>query len=1057
MAVTHRNVMIKSTLRQPVRTIFLVIIFGLISFAFVSRATEYLVVQRETERLGSFYRSIGRLVTTKPSETWDVSRGAEVVKNSPYVAFEDRQRFTSGIMQGVFNADTDGTFAESSSLYSNEGVTNTDFWFYAKLSSKEEIDTKIRMREPADKVGYVLTFDRVEEVLAGHPEFIQQGAGIKLGFYFDGHEDAIPTIEAMQVGQRYLIRGWYDWYLNFSLNLKGMYNLGPMTDSKLIRPLDDASLWYLPVAPGAEVDFTDPGLAYVKNELDILQQNTHALFARTTADMSALPDAQPSSRFYTLLEGRWLDRQDDLEGHKVIAISAGLARARKLKPGDSLTLVFRPIKQPNGAYIQVEEDRQNWRTYPTYQETFTIVGIYDSEYTMGTFGYNNVFIPNSTLPAGLEYTYNELDFSRYSFVLKSPRDQDAFLAETKAELAQYGIFAAFVDNKGKAFWAGVDPLRRSLLVGLIIFGLVLLLALALAVYLYLTQRRRDYAILRSMGVPKAKANRQLLLSMSLVGLPGILAGGTLAWGYALGRAETELSNIPTPAGILPSASLSPLYPAAFCAAIFLLLFTATWFGARLIALRPVLALLQGDSAPVIRKREPQGIKQTRLASTFASETPPAAVASAPSPVLIEALSFQKSSQSLQFSPLNRGALVRYGLRQATRARFRSLLAIAVAAGFVLGLGWMQWTQERTQAYIDRLYDTTVVKAQIFKSLPNVVNSYGEGIVPRKYVDDLLKLGFFQNTYLEAGGIRETLDANYEMRYEDKEMEIRGVYEPEVFFADTLQGARVEYTPGWDQSLFTEDWNTEKLDQQPIPTLFPQSWMERLGLKLGDTISFANWLDKKQYRYLVAGKYSGVQLTYYETILVPGAALEAMDGDALRYAVARFTVDPARNRELATIKAEAEAIVSHPQQDVIPLMIVFWDEDLTVVATPLEKSLSLLRVLYPLTVAVSVLIGAGLCLLLALQRARDAALLRMLGVTRTRVRVLLSSEQILLSIMGLLLGLGLLAVLRQDIGAILTGSMGISAGLYLLGALLGSLVGATLVSNRKPLDLLQVKE
>jgi hypothetical protein len=33
----------------------------------------------------------------------------------------------------------------------------------------------------------------------------------------------------------------------------------------------------------------------------------------------------------------------------------------------------------------------------------------------------------------------------------------------------------------------------------------------------------------------------------------------------------------------------------------------------------------------------------------------------------------------------------------------------------------------------------------------------------------------------------------------------------------------------------------------------------------------------------------------------------------------------------------------------------------------------------------------------------------------------------------------------------------SAGLYLLGALIGSISGAIMVTNKKPLELLQVKE
>jgi uncharacterized membrane protein (UPF0182 family) len=53
------NIFLKSSLRQPIFTIFLIILLGLISFAFMGKAVEYLVVQRETNRLGGYYRAIG--------------------------------------------------------------------------------------------------------------------------------------------------------------------------------------------------------------------------------------------------------------------------------------------------------------------------------------------------------------------------------------------------------------------------------------------------------------------------------------------------------------------------------------------------------------------------------------------------------------------------------------------------------------------------------------------------------------------------------------------------------------------------------------------------------------------------------------------------------------------------------------------------------------------------------------------------------------------------------------------------------------------------------------
>ena len=69
------NLFVKSTLRQPVRTLLLLLLIGFVSFAFISRAVEYLVVSRETDRLAGYYRAIGSLEPEDP-DAWDVTEGA---------------------------------------------------------------------------------------------------------------------------------------------------------------------------------------------------------------------------------------------------------------------------------------------------------------------------------------------------------------------------------------------------------------------------------------------------------------------------------------------------------------------------------------------------------------------------------------------------------------------------------------------------------------------------------------------------------------------------------------------------------------------------------------------------------------------------------------------------------------------------------------------------------------------------------------------------------------------------------------------------------------------
>jgi len=174
-------------------------------------------------------------------------------------------------------------------------------------------------------------------------------------------------------------------------------------------------------------------------------------------------------------------------------------------------------------------------------------------------------------------------------------------------------------------------------------------------------------------------------------------------------------------------------------------------------------------------------------------------------------------------------------------------------------------------------------------------------------------------------------------------------------------------------------------------------------------------------------------------------------------VAHFSLDPTKNRKLPQFRADMEKVMQAYGAGTMGLRFVIWDEELRVVVAQLDKNISLLEVLYPVVIGVSVLIGAGLCLLLLLQAAREAAILRVLGATRTAVRLALIAEPLFLSILGVVLGLGISRVLWTASGLVQAGPMLIAASLYLAGTLAGLVAGAIAVTDKKPIELLQVKE
>jgi hypothetical protein len=189
-------------------------------------------------------------------------------------------------------------------------------------------------------------------------------------------------------------------------------------------------------------------------------------------------------------------------------------------------------------------------------------------------------------------------------------------------------------------------------------------------------------------------------------------------------------------------------------------------------------------------------------------------------------------------------------------------------------------------------------------------------------------------------------------------------------------------------------------------------------------------------------------------VLPLAALESIVGDELRYMSISFEIDPMYNREMLRIQEELQDILDSRNAGEVPLRLILRDEHLRMVVAPMEQHLSLLRLLYPVAIALSVVIGIGVSVLLMLQNAKIASIMRVLGTTKTKSRSTLCAEQVATCLLGLALGLVILVPLGWGFGF---ASSLLLAGVYLASAAIGTASGAVVVTNRAPLELLQVRE
>ena len=118
-----------------------------------------------------------------------------------------------------------------------------------------------------------------------------------------------------------------------------------------------------------------------------------------------------------------------------------------------------------------------------------------------------------------------------------------------------------------------------------------------------------------------------------------------------------------------------------------------------------------------------------------------------------------------------------------------------------------------------------------------------------------------------------------------------------------------------------------------------------------------------------------------------------------------------------------------------------------------RTSEILNSLYPAAVAAALVIGAFLCALIIFQTSTEAAIMRVLGTTKEKTAAILTAEQCILALSGIILGILIMAVINGGVSA----QSLIFSGAYFAVILLGSAISSVLVTRRNILDLLQTKE
>ena len=592
--VTH----LKSLYRSPLRSLLSLLLLAAAAFLFLYNLSEYSAAEGEYREAKAHYEGVLTVEErpvpdytdnlrdyfllsdeTNPGNTYGMLDDSDYHQKSleadlietlgalPHISRVEKRYLTAGVSSAYVRLDTDTHY----------------FPYFARAVLTATV--KYHMCEyTTDSRDQVASWETVVledvEVLGGDPAWLegQEWQTVKLHTFKDAYRDQFFTwdgngdystrscmycvdkhlfegdTDVLQPGRRVLLVLRNNCLEQRVVPAEGYQDAFPSAYRHVFFVGDDSLADWWPYF----TDITDLPENWLETEefaalrelIRVTNDDAHTFDVVYCDDMAA--QRRAAAGFIVCEEGRFLTPED--AGQPVCVVNTDVLDAYGLRVGDCITLDLGNYLSEQYAPLGAVASNRGRQSTAYATRTFTVVGAW-RDLSEGNHTYrdrywswsnNAIFVPTAFLPGCRNAEGHEFKPSEVSFVVGNAEEITAFVEECLPQVEALGLTYSFSDS-GWLLVAKDLMLARSLArTKLFIFTGAALFALVLTVWLFIGRKKREYGILRALGMPVRQAAGRLFIPFFILGMISTLLGLFLSWAVTvrqLARAHVSASPV----------------------------------------------------------------------------------------------------------------------------------------------------------------------------------------------------------------------------------------------------------------------------------------------------------------------------------------------------------------------------------------------------------------------------------------------------------------------------------------------------------------------------------